>query len=197
MAEGTGLLGERVRFLPDLPREDMPDLYRAADVFVLPSLHEMFGIVLLEALATGLPVVCNDTAEFRTIVGPGGLYRDFRSSVGVAAGLTALLDADVRQGLAQAGRAHVDRNFSEPVVTKAITSCTNRFRRRLSMVDSRSDTVSVIIPAYNAAAYVLRAIESALAQNASAVGGPGDRRWFQRPDCRDCGSLARAGAPVS
>ncbi len=61
IASGTRLLQDRVRFLPDLPRASMPDLYRAGDAFVLPSLHEMFGIVLLEALATGLPVLCNDT----------------------------------------------------------------------------------------------------------------------------------------
>jgi glycosyltransferase involved in cell wall biosynthesis len=55
IALGTRLLGSRVRFLPDLPRDAMPVLYQAADVFVLPSLSEMFGTVLIEAAASGLP----------------------------------------------------------------------------------------------------------------------------------------------
>jgi 1,2-diacylglycerol 3-alpha-glucosyltransferase len=115
-------LGERVRFLPDLPRDSMPDLYRAADAFVLASLQEMFGIVLLEALATGLPVLCNDTPDFRAIVGPGGLYGDFRGQDGLARGLTGLLHPATRTKLAQAGRAHVERNFSEPAVIGAIAA---------------------------------------------------------------------------
>jgi len=52
-------LGDRVRFLGDVTDEDLPELYRQADVFVLPS-HlraEAFGIVLAEALASGLPCI--------------------------------------------------------------------------------------------------------------------------------------------
>lgn len=122
IAEGTALLGGRVRFLPNLPRDHMPDLYRAADAFVLPSLHEMFGIVLLEALATGLPVLCNDTPDFRAIAGPGGLYRKIGADGELTAGLIGLLDPSTRGRLGQAGRAHVEQNYSEPVVTGAITA---------------------------------------------------------------------------
>jgi 1,2-diacylglycerol 3-alpha-glucosyltransferase len=122
ISEGTALLGERVRFLPNLPREYMPELYRAADCFVLPSLHEMFGIVLLEALATGLPVLCNDTPDFRAIVGPGGLYRELGVQDEFARGLRDLLYPATRVKLAQAGRPHVEHTFSESVVTAAIVA---------------------------------------------------------------------------
>jgi glycosyltransferase involved in cell wall biosynthesis len=122
IAEGSALLGERVRFLPDLPRDAMPDLYRAADAFVLPSLHEMFGIVLLEALATGLPVLCNDTQDFRAIAGPGGRYGDFGARDGLARGLTDLLDPMLRATTARAARAHVERHFSEAAVMGSITA---------------------------------------------------------------------------
>jgi 1,2-diacylglycerol 3-alpha-glucosyltransferase len=122
IAEGTALLGGRIRFLPNLPRDHMSDLYRAADAFVLPSLHEMFGIVLLEALATGLPVLCNDTPDFRAIVGGGGLYRDFSADGELEAGLACLLDPVTRGKLAKIGRAHVEQNFAETVVTGAITA---------------------------------------------------------------------------
>jgi 1,2-diacylglycerol 3-alpha-glucosyltransferase len=122
IAEGTNLLGNRVRFLPDLARETMPDLYRCADAFVLASLYEMFGIALLEALATGLPVLCNDNAAFRAIVGPGGLFADLTQPSGIARGLADLLQPATRTDLAQAGRAHVDQHYSRAAVTGAITA---------------------------------------------------------------------------
>lgn len=50
-------LEEQVEFLGFVPREELPSLYRSADVFVLPSTYEGFGLVVLEAMACGTPVV--------------------------------------------------------------------------------------------------------------------------------------------
>ena len=46
-----------LRMLGQVPRSQVPSLYAQADVFVLPSLFEGFGLVLLEALAAGLPII--------------------------------------------------------------------------------------------------------------------------------------------
>ncbi|MFO1025794.1 MAG: glycosyltransferase family 4 protein [Acetobacteraceae bacterium] len=120
IGEGTALLGPRVRFLPDVPRDAMPDLYRTADAFVLPSLHEMFGIVLLEALSAGLPVLCNDTNDFRAIAGPGALYCDLSNEAAFARGLLRLAQPDEGGKLGEAGREHVQRHYSAETVTRAI-----------------------------------------------------------------------------
>lgn len=50
-------IADRVRFLGQVSSEDLPDLYRAADIFVLPSSGEGFGIVFLEAMACGTPAL--------------------------------------------------------------------------------------------------------------------------------------------
>jgi 1,2-diacylglycerol 3-alpha-glucosyltransferase len=116
IAHGTSILGDRVRFLPDVPRADMPELYRAADLFALASLHEMFGIVLIEALASGLPVVCHDTASFRAIVGAAGHYADASAAGGLAAGITSMLDEEARSSHAREARMQAEHRFSETAV---------------------------------------------------------------------------------
>jgi len=131
IAQGTVLLGDRVRFLIDVPRADMPELYRAADLFVLASLQEMFGIVLVEAMATGLPVVCHDTPDFRAIVGPAGSFHDLSAAGGLAAGITGLLDARTRRELACQARAQAEQRFSATVVIPEIIAMYQSVRERI------------------------------------------------------------------
>jgi 1,2-diacylglycerol 3-alpha-glucosyltransferase len=120
VALGRELLGDRVRFLVDLPRSRMPDLYRAADMFVLVSLAETFGIVLVEALATGLPIICHDSEHFRFVTGPASVRRDFARPGALGAALGEMSRSDVRQSLAEAARTHARDNFAEDVVVRQI-----------------------------------------------------------------------------
>lgn len=114
--EGRALLGDRVRFLPAQPRDDMPALYRAADVFVLSSLFEMFGIVLLEAMATGLPVVCHDSPSFRGIAGPAGVHGDFSKPGELAATLLRFANPGNATPDANAARTWTISKFSVAAV---------------------------------------------------------------------------------
>jgi glycosyltransferase involved in cell wall biosynthesis len=63
------LVPGRSHFLLDQPREAMPDVYRAMDVMVLPSLFEMMPIAVLEAMASGVPVVVNRTPVLEWMIG--------------------------------------------------------------------------------------------------------------------------------
>lgn len=49
-----------------MPPEKLMDLYHAADAFVFPTYSETFGLVAIEAMAAGLPVVASDLAELKT-----------------------------------------------------------------------------------------------------------------------------------
>lgn len=60
---------ERFRHVPHVPRAELRDRYRQADVFVFPTLVEGMGLVVLEAMASGLPVITTPN-------GPGDIVRD-------------------------------------------------------------------------------------------------------------------------
>ncbi|NNM99128.1 MAG: glycosyltransferase [Candidatus Eremiobacteraeota bacterium] len=62
-------LTDRVRFLGSLPRESLPDFYASADAFLFPSLTETQGLVQVEALAAGLPVLAADSPQNRDVLG--------------------------------------------------------------------------------------------------------------------------------
>ncbi len=53
-------VSDDVRFLGQVPGRELPDLFRMADLFIMPSAGEGFGIVFLQAIATGLPTVAAD-----------------------------------------------------------------------------------------------------------------------------------------
>lgn len=89
---GAKLLGSRFKILT-VPFSDMPNIYRSADVFTLPSApSESFGNVIVEAMASGLPVVATDDPIRREIVGDAGLFVDPTDSDEYARALEKALD---------------------------------------------------------------------------------------------------------
>ena len=65
-------IADRVRFIGEVDREALPDLYASADAFVFPSLTETQGLVLAEALAAGTLVVAADAPQVREVLGETG-----------------------------------------------------------------------------------------------------------------------------
>jgi 1,2-diacylglycerol 3-alpha-glucosyltransferase len=121
VAEGISKLGEQVRFLIRYPRERMPDLYRAADVFALGSLKEMMPIAVLEASATGLPCVVHDYPVLDWMTGLGGIRLDLSKPGTLSAGLTELFNRqDLRLSLGRASREHSLANFGREAVVDRI-----------------------------------------------------------------------------
>jgi glycogen synthase len=86
-------------------------LYRIADLCVIPSLYEPFGLVALEAMASGCPCVAADTGGLREVV-PRDVGLRFRSRDATALARTierVLTDATLRDRLVAEGREHVLR----------------------------------------------------------------------------------------
>ncbi|MFN6961278.1 MAG: glycosyltransferase, partial [Rhodocyclaceae bacterium] len=97
-----------VRFVGYLDRQsELPGCYRAADVFVFASRTETQGLVLLEALAAGLPVLAFSALGTREIVEPRrGALPAPEDAAGFGAALAALIaDPQQRQAMSLAARA--------------------------------------------------------------------------------------------
>lgn len=68
-------LGVDATFLGRIAEAEVPALYKAADIYCAPGLGgESFGIVLVEAMASGVPVVCSDLDGFRAVAGGAALF---------------------------------------------------------------------------------------------------------------------------
>ena len=87
-------LQDDVIFLGWLPFEDIPLLYCASGIFVFPSIHEGFGIPILEAMGCGVPVVCSGIEPLKEIAGDGALFVDPYNPDSIAEGVLSVIDDD-------------------------------------------------------------------------------------------------------
>ncbi|MGH9188763.1 MAG: glycosyltransferase [Acidimicrobiales bacterium] len=116
LVSAHGLAG-RVRFLPPQPHGHLADFYRAADVCVVPSRSESFGLVALEAAACGTPVVAAAVGGLRTIVTSGrtGFLVEERDPAVFAARIGELLDDPGLADRMGAQAAAWSRQFQWPI----------------------------------------------------------------------------------
>lgn len=139
-------IGDQVSLLPGL-RNDNPELvdaYRACDVFVLPSMHEPFGIVVLEAWSAGKPVVASAVGGLQSLIrhGETGLHFPVGSpeAKGVLVEHLSRLVANPadRERLGRAGLQEVQRSYDwsvigarlEEIYGAAERSCDQRYGRK-------------------------------------------------------------------
>jgi glycosyltransferase involved in cell wall biosynthesis len=99
-------VAEHVRLLGALSTEELDSLYALADCLVLPTLHEGFGLPVLEAMARSVPVLCSDIPALREVAGSAALYFDPRAPAEIAARVReALADADLARQMRERGHA--------------------------------------------------------------------------------------------
>lgn len=105
-------LQDRVHCLGALPAEQVRQTLHQADVFLFPSHYESFGVAVLEALATGVPVLCSDLPALREVAGEAALLLPSREvSAWIEATRHLLTNQTARQQMSQAGRVRA-RQFS-------------------------------------------------------------------------------------
>lgn len=103
-------LGDAVTFAGWVSPEELVAKYRRAEALLVPSRYEPFGIVALEAIACGCPVVASDADGLPEAVGDCGVIVPAEDPEALAAGVERVLRPEVREELREAMPPHVDRH---------------------------------------------------------------------------------------
>ena len=126
----TAGVQDGVRGIGALDRASLEAVYSLADCVAIPSLHEGFGLVALEAMARSVPVVCSDLPALREVAGSAAVFFDPHRPSEAAAALALVLGnrelaAQLREkGHAQAARFSWARAGAETLATyhRALTA---------------------------------------------------------------------------
>jgi phosphatidylinositol alpha-mannosyltransferase len=113
---------ERVVMLGNVPHDELPPYHAASEVFCAPATgRESFGIVLVEAMAAGLPMVASDIPGYREVVRDGidGMLVPPRDPPALARAVSEILDdPDTAKRLGEAGRSRAMRYSWENVAAE-------------------------------------------------------------------------------
>lgn len=106
-------LEKRVHLLHGIAFDELPAIYRMAKAFVYPSYYEGFGIPIIEALHSGVPVIAAKGSCLEEAGGPDSIYVNPDIAGEISAAVNHILEnPELREGMAQAGKAYVQR-FSD------------------------------------------------------------------------------------
>ena len=112
---------ERTAFVPYVGHELLPKIYAAADLLVMPSKMEGFGLPVLEAMACGTPVVCSRAASLPEVGGEAVMYFDPQSPGDLADAIEQVLQSlGLRESLRAKGLERAARFTREESVEKHV-----------------------------------------------------------------------------
>ncbi|MGP1596002.1 MAG: glycosyltransferase family 4 protein [Prevotella denticola] len=111
-------LGNRIHFLQGVPNTLLPAVYRQAEAFIYPSRYEGFGVPVIEAIQSGLPVVAATGSCLEEAGGPDSLYVDPDDADGAAAAVLSAMEN--RTGMVERSRHYVRRFENQDVASQVL-----------------------------------------------------------------------------
>ena len=101
-------LSEKIVILENLEDDNLRQVYAAAELFIYPSLYEGFGLPVLEAMASGVPVIASNTSSIKEVAGEAGYLINPYNTKDITDSLRVLIENDrlrqelIRKGLTRA-----------------------------------------------------------------------------------------------
>lgn len=111
-------VSKNVQFEGFVSEQDLPDYYRSADIFVFPSLLEGFGLVLVEAMASGLPIVSTQCTAIPEVVGDAGYLVPGRDGQALSEAINEIISNQSFNRLGKRSLRRVHNHFSWEERTK-------------------------------------------------------------------------------
>lgn len=113
-------LEKRVTLLPDVPVSDLPALYQTASLFIYPSLFEGFGIPIIEAMQSGLPIIATTGSCLEESGGEGSLYVSPYNAEELAHQISYVLeDESQRERMLEKNKSHLEL-FSDGTIAQKL-----------------------------------------------------------------------------
>ncbi len=129
-----------IHLLGHVPDEDLPLLVAGAECLACPSLHEGFGLPVIEAMACGTPVLTSACSSLTEVAGDAALLVDPTREEAIAAGLSRMLrDAELRAQLREAGLRRAQQYTWAQVGEAAMAVYQRVARRRVALLPARED----------------------------------------------------------
>jgi len=129
LAEKIGA-GERVNFIGRVPTEQMPQLYRDNDIFVMSSAHEGMSNAMLEAMACGLPIVTTRCEGVQELIADNGIVVDQPLAESMASAIKKLADnPEIYQSMSTAAAKHAQQFTWSSVADKYLDYYNNIISR--------------------------------------------------------------------
>lgn len=127
-------------------RSDMPAIYAAMDIFVLPSLNEGLPMTVLEAMAASRPVIATRVGAIPSVIADGrtGLLVEPRDGAGLASAIARLTaDPDLRSRLAREARLSVMQNYTADIMARKYADLYDRAIAKATTVSAKARTLEV------------------------------------------------------
>ncbi|MCX7698797.1 MAG: glycosyltransferase family 4 protein [Candidatus Goldbacteria bacterium] len=127
---------EHFRFFDFISYNEMPDIYRMADIFVLPSYptmtwQEQFGMVLIEAMATGKPVISTMSGAIPEVIGNAGILIPPGDYFALTNAVNELMEnSNLREKLGKIGRERTEKLFNASQNSQKFADLLNKIKGR-------------------------------------------------------------------
>lgn len=116
-------LRNRIIFLKNIPFADLPGIYQMASLFVYPSFYEGFGIPIIEALYSKVPVIAATGSCLEEAGGPNSIYVNPEDSAGLSFHINQVLEnVNLQNEMKEKGLEFVQK-FNSPQVTQQLMNC--------------------------------------------------------------------------